>query len=56
MSSPVADLIIHKLDEIIAEIRNLRRRVDDIQADVDDIDRFNRPYGDGTKPPRRPRR
>jgi hypothetical protein len=36
--------------------RRIERRLEDIAHDTDALDRSNRPYGDGTRLPRRRRR
>jgi hypothetical protein len=47
----------HLLTTILERVLRIERRLDDVALDVDAIDRFNRPYGDGERiSPRRRRR
>lgn len=41
--------LFRRTDERLDQIE---RMIHEIAADVDELDRFNRPYGDGTKLPR----
>jgi hypothetical protein len=34
---------------IVGMLQEILARLDAIERDVDDLDRFNRPFGDGTK-------
>jgi hypothetical protein len=45
-----------RLEPLIGRLDRLLRRLEDVAEDVDELDRFNRPYGDGTKLPRERRR
>jgi hypothetical protein len=54
--SHVANLILGRLgelangqDQIRSEIAALRRAFKDLSADVDQLDRGHRPFGDGTR-------
>jgi hypothetical protein len=54
MSNPTFEsLILQRLDEILALLRchdtTSRKDHKTILEDVDELDRFNRPHGDGTK-------
>ena len=40
------------LRTILERIMRIERRLNDVAVDVDAIDRFNRPHGDGTRDPR----
>ena len=40
---------LDRIEHVVEGIPRLERRVSDVAADVDAIDRFNRPYGDGTR-------
>lgn len=57
--SASGDLTQVRLAEILERLARIEERVVNIEHDVDALDRFNRPYGDGTRmdfPRRRPRR
>jgi hypothetical protein len=41
---------------LIERVTRLERRLGDVDASVDEIDRWHRPYGDGTRVPPRRRR
>ena len=43
------DLRFERVDE---RLDRLQRLLEDVAADVDELDRFNKPHGDGTKLPR----
>ena len=62
--SHVAGLILSQLGQLLDRVAAMEQRllersaaiertIADLADDVDAIDRFNKPYGDGTKPARR---
>ena len=54
------NVIVSRLDEILERVGRIEHRLEhqvtELAEDVDAIDRFLRPYGDGTRFPRRHRR
>jgi hypothetical protein len=54
--SRLADLILERLAEVIEFLTRIDRRQRDLEETVDAIDRWLRPYGDGTKLQQRQRR
>jgi len=54
--SRLAELILARLAEILERVARVEHRMIEIAEDVDALDRVNRPYGDGTRLPRKLRR
>lgn len=50
--SHMGRLILARLDEILQRMTRLEHQVADVADDVDALDRYQRPYGDGTKIPK----
>jgi len=51
--SQVAQLILERLADLQQRLARVEHDVGDIADDLDAFDRAHRPYGDGSRPPRR---
>jgi hypothetical protein len=47
--NPVTETVLRKLDEILTRLAAVESRVAMVADDVDELDRYNRPHGDGTR-------
>lgn len=47
--SRIGELILERVSEAIIRLERLERAVAALAADVDELDRRHRPYGDGTR-------
>ena len=51
-NSHVGELILARLDELLERVSRMEPKLADVADAVDELDRFNRPFGDGTRLPR----